>query len=475
MTPLKHTLYSNKSIDIVSQRCRTQIYEAGLVLRRYTAMNDHPRAFSQYNAAHSFPADLPNLGLLVTVMCSDILSDDDSDDDDAVGFRGTLSMPNGLFALRQVSVKRRRRSFPEVTMYLSENAFSRSFRMPRRVFYRLLDRIHESLKRDAVQAFRSSGGLIDPAVRLAIALRLLAGGSVHDLMMIFSVGRSTVYEILLSSVDTIVSSIPMPSFNLGDEENCREIADGFQSSRICANPLYGCLGALDGLSLEIMKPHDDDCPRNFYCRKGIYALCVQAIVDSRYRFTYMSSVCSGSTHDSVAWACSGLAIHMEKEPICKGFWIAADSAYQYRGGIVTPWSAAALSVSSESIPRDAFNFFHSSIRLHVEQAFGILVSRWGVLWTTIRFALRSASKLLSCCMPLHNYCIENNGPPRASSLTIEEERLSTKAFARWWSAVTHLRNSEKSQGRRRDLEHSELRDVLTSHLRYSHIIRPPNR
>jgi hypothetical protein len=44
--------------------------------------------------------------------------------------------------------------------------------------------------------------------------------------------------------------------------------------------------------------------------------------------------------------------------------------------------------------RDAFNFYHSSPRMHVEQAFGMLVQRFGILWRKLKFSLPVSTLIL---------------------------------------------------------------------------------
>ena len=99
----------------------------------------------------------------------------------------------------------------------------------------------------------------------------------------------------------------MPGLPLSDAGKLRKLANGFQSSREYNNPLYGCVGALDGIAISIRKPPDEYALRNFYWRKGMYALPVQAVVDSELMFRHMSCRCTGSTHYAAAFDVSELA------------------------------------------------------------------------------------------------------------------------------------------------------------------------
>lgn len=74
------------------------------------------------------------------------------------------------------------------------------------------------------------------------------------------------------------------------------------------NPLHGCIASLDGITIEVTNPPEAYVPRNLYFRMGMYAIPVQACVDSNYRFLYIASRCSGSTHDSIEFVVSRLSM-----------------------------------------------------------------------------------------------------------------------------------------------------------------------
>jgi hypothetical protein len=53
--------------------------------------------------------------------------------------------------------------------------------------------------------------------------------------------------------------------------------------------------------------------------------------------------------------------------------IAGDAAYACRKGVITPRTAEQLLHDEFGVSRDVFNFYRSSLRMHVEQTFGMLV------------------------------------------------------------------------------------------------------
>jgi DDE superfamily endonuclease len=220
-------------------------------------------------------------------------------------------------------------------------------------------------------ARRCSEGAVTPETRLALTLRLLAGASYLDVAMLFRLGTTTVYVIFNETIKVLWRHLPMPGLPLENLREMQRLADGFSSSRGRAVVLHGCIGALDGLSVENQKPSDEHNPRDYYCRKGMYALPVQAVVDSKYRFLFMSAKCRGSTGNAVAWAASTEGAKLQQGQMPSGFWIAADAAYACRNGLLTPYTAGQLRNPTRGIARAAFNFYHSSLLIHVEQSFGM--------------------------------------------------------------------------------------------------------
>ena len=65
-----------------------------------------------------------------------------------------------------------------------------------------------------------------------------------------------------------------------------------------------CVGAIDGCHIPVQAPalnHTD-----YYKRKGWYSILLQAVVDSKYRFTNICVGWPGSVHDARVFANSSL-------------------------------------------------------------------------------------------------------------------------------------------------------------------------
>jgi DDE superfamily endonuclease len=157
-----------------------------------------------------------------------------------------------------------------------------------------------------------------------------------------------------------------------------------------------------------------------------------------------------------------------------GFWIAGDAAYTCTDYMLTPFSKTMLLVSGFQTSRDAYNFYQSCHRVHIEQAFGMLVNRFGIFWRPIVFDLPRCGVIVGAAMRLHNWCVEHN------SKMPETERAQTEfegQFTHWLDEAAGLRESISSrQVTRSDLMQSHtLGDTLTEILEEIGATWPPPR
>jgi DDE superfamily endonuclease len=60
------------------------------------------------------------------------------------------------------------------------------------------------------------------------------------------------------------------------------------------------------------------------------------------------------------------------------------------------------------VEKDSSNFYLSSLRIVVEQVFGVNVSRWGILWSPLRCSLEMSTKIIVVCAKLLNFILEES-------------------------------------------------------------------
>ena len=228
-------------------------------------------------------------------------------------------------------------TFDTISEFYGPHMFRKSFRMSKGTFHLLLDTVRDLVERKFVSATEYRRETVPGDIRLAITLRILAGASYCDLSLAYQVKESTVFDIFHSTCDALNDRLYLEGFPK-TKLALQQIAKGFQTSRTEASPVFGCVGALDGICVKIKKPAPGELPASFYSRKGFYALPVQALCDSDYIFRYCSVVCTGATHDALAYAVSGLKKDIDAGILGDQFYIVGDEAYICTEQLITPFS-----------------------------------------------------------------------------------------------------------------------------------------
>ena len=123
-----------------------------------------------------------------------------------------------------------------------------------------------------------------------------------------------------------------------DDAGIKEAALEFQN-KSSFGILGGCVGALDGLLCRINVPSGRDTPNisaYFSGHYQCYGIKVQAVCDSRCRFTCISCHSHGGTGDSRAFYGTALSDFLQDIP--RGFYIVADSAYTLSSPLLVPYT-----------------------------------------------------------------------------------------------------------------------------------------
>lgn len=120
--------------------------------------------------------------------------------------------------------------------------------------------------------------------KLAIALKILAGSTYVDVRWAFRVCSATVYNLFHDTVNNLVENLEIEPCSTTENKLLEERAMAFKTSRKNESPFDGCVGALDGIAIPIEMPRNVSNPASFYNRKDFYAIPVQAVVDTKFRF-----------------------------------------------------------------------------------------------------------------------------------------------------------------------------------------------
>jgi hypothetical protein len=130
-----------------------------------------------------------------------------------------------------------------------------------------------------------------------------------------------------------------------------------------------------------------------------YGLNVQATCDAQCQFTSLSVLCpDGGTSDRKAF-CASHVCNIVQE-LLGGFFILSDNACVLTSTLLIQYSGKEKQNSS----KDAFIFF-SQLWIQIEQAFGLLVTKWCVFKKLLEMKFRHTTLVIEAAFHLHNFCI----------------------------------------------------------------------
>ncbi|CAB1103261.1 unnamed protein product [Ectocarpus sp. CCAP 1310/34] len=276
-------------------------------------------------------------------------------------------------------------------------------------FHKLVGLLRPSLEVNAFfGALRSPrNGAIAVEVRVAVALRILAGASYWDVLLMFGLSVAVTYQILWEVIDAINNTPAVGAFDFPlTEEGCMRNANRFKEKS--TDGIFSwVVAAVDGLFIKAKAPYAKDTANvlAYYSgSKSAYGINVPAMCTADYRFCAMSAISPGSTNDWVAWNRSSLAKAVARFPA--GIHIIGDAAYPIGEKLLTPYPGRQLPAGE-----DSFNSHLSQLLVKIEQSFGILVSTWGILWRPLRMQVGGRADLIIALFHLHNFLQDEKVAP----------------------------------------------------------------
>jgi hypothetical protein len=145
----------------------------------------------------------------------------------------------------------------------------------------------------------------------------------------------------------------------------------------------------------------------------------QAVSDARGRILDISVVFPGTTSDCLSFEGSNLFRRLEEGLLPSHLCIFGDNAYINSVYMATPFAGVMLDVA-----KDAYNFYHSQVRIRVECAFGMLTERWAILRRAMpcNITVKKTIALVCALAKLHNYCISETESANISPLQAQDSQ-----------------------------------------------------
>jgi hypothetical protein len=301
----------------------------------------------------------------------------------------------------------------DIIQRLTPKEFHQRYRMSPKSFLLLTSKLYSHLRlgRRLKSINRNTIRWMTPEVKVAVTLRYLAGGQVYDIADYFGFHPTSVNRAINETMRAILkSSIGKHTFKAKNRTWLAGKARLYQGLRV-TNPLAEkCVACVDGIAIKIQRPDERYGPKDYQNRKGFFAMVCQGICDAEHRFLVFDCASPGRTHDSLALTRTQV-FEALSEGLPDSHWIAGDAAYPLIGSIMKPFARC-----QQDVWKDSYNFHLSSLRISIENSFGIFVQRWGIFWRTLRCSPSKASRVIMCCVRLHNFCIDTDGSERCQLL-----------------------------------------------------------
>lgn len=186
-----------------------------------------------------------------------------------------------------------------------------------------------------------------------------------------------------------------------------------------------CLGAIDGKHIAITQPYGSGS--FFFNYKKFHSMVLLGICNANYEFIYVHFGTNGRISDGGVientefykkLKSRQLNIPPKSQRNHLPFVFVADEAFALRPDLLKPFNVKVLDDRKR-----IFNYRLSRARRIIENAFGILVNRFGVLDSTFKMSLGSIEDVVLACCVLHNFLrknIPNNYTP-PGSIDVEDE------------------------------------------------------
>lgn len=248
------------------------------------------------------------------------------------------------------------------------------------------------------------------------------------------------------------------------EAQWKSVAAGFQS--IWNFPHV--VGALDGKHIRITCPPGSGS--YYFNYKKYYSIVMLGVVNAQCEFIYVFVGAEGRASDGGIWKQCKLYrdLHNPTNPLSFPgpdnidgieeeipYFLVADDAFALSPNLLKPFSARGLTKKAR-----IFNYRLSRSRMCIENAFGVLASKFRIFRREIEMLPAGAEKVVLAAAALHNMlrreCGKTYMPTRILDHEIED---GARVPGRWRSEV-QLDDIERSRTRNASEEAKALRELL---------------
>ena len=228
------------------------------------------------------------------------------------------------------------------------------------------------------------------------------------------------------------------------------------------------LGALDGKHVRIVKPKKSGSL--YWNYKNFFSVVLFGLVDADYNFLFVDVGAEGRSSDSTIWKFSAFSQDVTAEgnplgipepanfPGYKGklpYYFVADDAFELSLNCMKPYPSADLTMTQR-----IFNYRLSRARRIVENAFGILSTRFRILRREIEMEPDNANVVIMACIVLHNYLRRHAAAPYMPKEATDWEDKDYRQHRGIWRGEANLPGGRPNTARNRRQEIKNMRNNL---------------
>lgn len=304
----------------------------------------------------------------------------------------------------------------------SDELFNRRFRMGKSLFLCILGRITEhnayfQQRRDATGKIGISG-----LQKMIAALRMLAYGVSADFLDDYvRMGESTISKSLDEFCSSVIELFGDEYLRCPTTEDIRRLLGEAEK-----RGFPGMIGNVD-----CMHWYWDMCPiawqGQYQGKSGKPSVVLEAVASYDLWIWHAFFGVPGSNNDINIVDCSPLLEMLIKPQMSEFEYCLRETRwkqlYLLADGIYPDWSCFVKTVSQPQTKRTQyFASRQESLRKDVERAFGVLQKRFHILRTYSRlWSVQKMSKVISCCIILHNMVIQSRRVDTARDFILDDE------------------------------------------------------
>lgn len=343
-------------------------------------------------------------------------------------------------------VKKRKEKQPLMSLFRdlqveAKEEFRSFIRVDYETFQELVRRVGPRIKKKDTN-WREA---ISPTERLLLTLQYLTeGGPYRTKKFLRLTPHNTISGIIKETCEAIYDEYQDEYLRCPTTpEQWKAVAGRFQDRWQFPHTL----GALDGKHVAIKCPAKSGS--TYYNYKGFYSIVLMALVDADYKFLWIEVGGNGASSDAQVFNDSDLlecykngTLRVPADDRLPGddryipYYFVGDDAFGIQTYMMKPFSQRGLSTTQQ-----IFNYRLSRARRIVENAFGILANRFGVLLTTMKQKPETAASIVKACVILHN--LLRTRRPLAPGIVDEEINNNMDVRPGFWRQFTVMHDMEE--------------------------------